>query len=62
MGHGILNQDKIQGKVKLKEQLEQHQEWITLIDNAMAGKKVEEVIDNDILADANKIVNTSKDE
>ena len=58
----ILNTEKIQGKPKLKEQLEQHEEWVALIDNAMDGKKVEEVVDADILADANKIVNTSKDE
>lgn len=35
----ILNTEKIQGKPKLKEQLEQHEEWVALIDNAMDGKK-----------------------
>ena len=58
----ILNQEKIQGKPKLKEQLELHPEWIDLINNAMEGKKAEEVIDADILAEANKLVNTSKEE
>jgi len=58
----VLNEDKIQGKPKLKEQLEAHPEWIELIDNAMNGKKVEEVVDQEILAEANKLVNTSKDE
>ena len=42
--------------------LDEHPEWIELIDNAMNGKKVEEVIDEEILAEANKLVNTSKDE
>lgn len=58
----ILNEEKIQGKPKLKEQLELHPDWIDLINNAMEGKKAEEVIDADILAEANKLVNTSKEE
>lgn len=58
----ILNEEKIQGKSKLKEQLELHPDWIDLINNAMEGKKAEEVIDADILAEANKLVNTSKEE
>ena len=58
----ILNEEKIQGKPKLKEQLESHPDWIDLINNAMEGKKAEEVIDADILAEANKLVNTSKEE
>ena len=58
----ILNEEKIQGKPKLKEQLELHRDWIDLINNAMEGKKAEEVIDADILAEANKLVNTSKEE
>ena len=58
----ILNEEKIQGKPRLKEQLELHPDWIDLINNAMEGKKAEEVIDADILAEANKLVNTSKEE
>jgi recombination protein RecA len=58
----ILNTDKIQGRIKLKEVLAEHPEWIDLINNAMEGKKAEEVIDADILAEANKLVNTSKEE
>ena len=58
----IDNEEKIQGKPKLKEQLELHPDWIDLINNAMEGKKAEEVIDADILAEANKLVNTSKEE
>lgn len=58
----ILNEEKIQGKPKLKEQLELHPDWIDLINNAMEGKKAEEVIDAGILAEANKLVNTSKEE
>ena len=58
----ILNTDKIQGRIKLKEVLAEHPDWIDLINNAMEGKKAEEVIDADILAEANKLVNTSKEE
>lgn len=58
----VLNQEKIQGKLKLRTEIEAHPEWITLIDNAMEGKKAEDIIDEDILAEANKLVNTSKEE
>ena len=62
LGDWFVNEEKIQGKPKLKEQLELHPDWIDLINNAMEGKKAEEVIDADILAEANKLVNTSKEE
>lgn len=58
----LLNEEKIQGKVKMKEQIELHKEWRDLIDNIMNGKSVEEVVDNQILAEANKVINESKDE
>lgn len=58
----VLNEEKIQGKPKLKAALEEHPEWVTLIDNAMSGKKAEDIIDAEILAEANKLVNTSKEE
>ena len=58
----ILNSDKIQGKSVLKEQLELHPEWLQLIDKAMNKKDVAEIVDSDILAEANKLVNTSRDE
>ena len=58
----VLNKDKIQGKSKLKEELENHPDWIKLIDDAMNGKNLEDVVDKEILAEANKLVNTSKDE
>lgn len=58
----VLNTDKIQGKPSLKMELENHPEWTELIDNAMNGKKTEELVDSEILADANKTINTSKDE
>lgn len=58
----ILNIDKIQGRIKLKEVLGDHPEWVQLIDDAMSGKKAEEVIDAEILAEANKLVNVSKEE
>lgn len=58
----VLTASKIQGKVKLKEALETHTEWRKLIDDTIAGKSVEEVIDEEVLAEANKVANTSKDE
>ena len=58
----VLNTDKIQGRTKLKQALEEHPEWIQLIDNAMNNKKAEEITDAEILAQANKLVNSSKDE
>lgn len=58
----ILNTEKIQGRTKLRDMLKQNPEWIKLIDNAMNDKSVEEVVDANILADANKLVNTAKDE
>ena len=58
----IINTEKIQGKANLKKQLELNPNWIKLIDSAMDGKNVEEIVDAEILLDANKIVNTSKDE
>lgn len=58
----ILNTDKIQGKTKLKTALEEHPEWIQLIDAVMNGKQPEEIIDAEIMAEANKLVNTSKEE
>ena len=57
----ILNTEKIQGKPALREQINQHPEWCKLIDDAMNEKSTEEVIDAEILAEANKIINTSKD-
>ena len=45
----ILNQEKIQGKPKLRELIEEHPEWLDLINNAMNGKKAEELIDEEIL-------------
>ena len=58
----IMNTDKIQGKPVLREQLELHPEWLELIDRAMNKKEVTEIVDSDILAEANKLVNNSKDE
>lgn len=58
----ILNEEKIQGKIKLKELISQHPEWRQLVNDVMEGKSVEEVIDVDILGEANKIANTNKDE
>ena len=58
----ILNQDKIQGKAKLKESLEANPQWRHIIDNVMEGKDVQEVVDEEVLAQANKTINENKDE
>ena len=57
----VLNEEKIQGKAKLKEILNQHEDWIILINNAMNDKNVEEVVDSEILANANQIINTANE-
>ena len=44
------------GKVSLKEQLEQHKEWLDLIDAVVDGKDIEELVDEDTLAKANETV------
>ena len=55
----VLNTDKIQGKVKLKLELQSHPEWLQLIDSTMNGKNVEEVVDATVLQEANKLANES---
>lgn len=52
----LLNDKKIQGKVSLKEQLEQHKEWLDLIDAVVDDKDIEELVDEDTLAKANETV------
>lgn len=58
----VLNEDKIQGKVKLKEQLKEHSEWIDLINAQLKDKEIEELIDKAQLEEVNTLINTSKDE
>lgn len=58
----ILNEDKIQGKVNLRNILEQHKEWLNLIDQIIDGKEVTEIVDQETLAQANEQVSNSKDE
>ena len=58
----ILNEDKIQGKVNLRNVLEQHREWLNLIDQIIDGKEVTEIVDQETLAQANEQVSNSKDE
>lgn len=55
----VLNTNKIQGKVKLKSELQSHPEWLQLINDTMNGKKVEEVVDAAVLQEANKLANES---
>lgn len=59
----ILNTDeKIQGKSRMIEYLKNHPDVVNLIDKSMEGKRTEEITDAEILAQANTIINTNKDE
>ena len=58
----ILNQDKIQGKSNLRNLLEEHNEWLNLIDQIIDGKEVTEIVDQETLAQANEQVANSKEE
>lgn len=57
----ILNQGKIQGKVKLREQLAEHKEWIEVINNQLQDKEIEDLIEKAELDKANLLLNDSKD-
>ncbi len=57
----VLNQDKIQGKSKLKEQLSEHKEWLDLIDSQLQDKEIEELIEKSKLDEVNMIINNSKE-
>lgn len=52
----LLTDKKIQGKVALKEELCNHKEWLDLIDATVNGKDIEELVDEDTLAQANEAV------
>lgn len=58
----VLNDGKIQGKNSLRDMLEQHKEWLDLINRVVDGKEVTEIVDEETLAQANKQVAESKDE
>jgi recombination protein RecA len=58
----ILSNEKIQGKVNLRAVLENHPEWLQLIDNVIDGKEVSEIVDEDTLAKANEQVANSKED
>jgi recombination protein RecA len=58
----VLNDGKIQGKVNLRKVLEEHPEFLKLIDNAIEGKDIKELVDEETLAQANKQVASSKEE
>ena len=57
----ILNSEKIQGKVKLKEQLKEHSDWIDLINAQLKDKEIEELIAKADLDKVNMYINDSKD-
>lgn len=57
----VLNKDKIQGKVKLREQFAVHQDWIDLINNQLQDKEIEDLIEKAELDRANMYINNSKD-
>lgn len=57
----ILNTQKIQGKPQLITTLNEHTEWLSLIDKVVNEKDIEEVIDQQTLAEANKVVAENKE-
>lgn len=57
----VLNQDKIQGKVKMKEQLKEHKEWIDIINKQLQDKEIEDLIAKADLDKVNMYINDSKD-
>lgn len=57
----ILNKEKIQGRVNLRTVLENNQDWINLIDTVVNEKSIEELVDNETLAQANKAAAESKE-
>ena len=58
----ILNDNKIQGKVALRSLLEEHKEWLDLIDAIIDEKDVSEIVDKETLAQANQQVANSKED
>ena len=58
----ILSKEKIQGKNNLRAVLENHPEWLKLIDAVIDGKEVSEIVDEDTLAKANEQVANSKED
>lgn len=58
----ILNENKIQGKVALKEELQKHKDWLDLIDKTVDGKDISEIIDQETLAQANETVANNKED
>ena len=53
---------KIQGREKLITILNQHQEWLDLIDNVINQKDIKELVDEETLATANQQVAENKEE
>ena len=58
----VLNENKIQGKVALKEELEKHKEWLDLINKTVDGKDISEIVDQETLAQANETVANNKED
>ena len=58
----VLSDKKIQGKVALKEELENHKDWLDLIDATVDGKDISEIVDEETLANANETVAKNKEE
>ena len=57
----VLNDNKIQGKIALKNELEKHKEWLDLINATIDGKDIVEIIDEETLAKANEAVANDKE-
>ena len=58
----VLNKDKIQGKVNLKKVLEDNPNYLKMIDNAIDGKDITELVDEETLKEANETVANHKED
>lgn len=58
----ILNENKIQGKANLINVLKEHKEWLDLIDATVNEKDINELVDADMLAQANETVAKNKED
>lgn len=57
----VLNKKKIQGRNNLKEELNKHKDWLDLINKEVEKKDISELVDEETLAEANKVVANSKE-
>ena len=58
----ILNKEKIQGKLNLKKVLEENESYLKMIDAAIEGKDITELVDEETLKEANETVAKHKED